>query len=116
MVQTSGTADRVWLGQGVETGSFTFHYLRDGKTISVFSVYTTGRLALNYGWLITQWGKDVLQEFHQRITEAPAFKKIPADFTKYPTVALSEAFKGKDDLEKFEQVVVWLRERMAPKA
>ncbi len=38
------TADRIWFGTGAETGSFTFHYLRDSKTLSVFTIYTTGRL------------------------------------------------------------------------
>ncbi|MCJ7630805.1 hypothetical protein MUP77_00155, partial [Candidatus Bathyarchaeota archaeon] len=31
------TADRIWFGTGKETGSFTFHYLKDGKTISIFT-------------------------------------------------------------------------------
>jgi len=42
-------ADRIWFGTGIETGSITFHYLKDEKTISVFTIYTNGRLSLNYG-------------------------------------------------------------------
>ncbi len=35
------TADRAWFGTGISTGSFTFHFRRDGKTISFLTVYTT---------------------------------------------------------------------------
>ena len=38
---------KVSFGTGVETGSFTFHFIRDGETFSVFSVLTNGRLILN---------------------------------------------------------------------
>jgi hypothetical protein len=44
-------ADRVSFGRGKERESFTFHYLKEGKPISVFTIYTDGRLVLNYGWL-----------------------------------------------------------------
>nr|MBC7243976.1 hypothetical protein [Chloroflexota bacterium] len=102
------TADRVWLGTGVETGSFTFHYIKEGKTISVFTVYTNGRLALNYGMLLLQVGKEVLEEFHRRITEIPTFRHVPAVFSKYPTIRVADGFKGSEELEKFKQAVEWL--------
>ncbi len=82
------TADRVWLGTGKETGSFTFHYVKDGRTISVFSVYTNGKLSLNYGWSLPQAGNEMLKEFHRRITEIPTFRHIPGDFSKWPTKLL----------------------------
>lgn len=102
------TADRVWLGTGVETGSFTFHYLKGGRTISVFSVYTNGKLSLNYGWLSSQVGKEVLEEFHRRVTEIPTFRRIPADFSKWHTLRVADCFKNAEELQKFEQAVEWL--------
>ncbi len=113
---SQGNADRVWLGSGVETGSFTFHYLRDGKTISVFTIYTNGKLMLNYGYLAPSLGADVMHEFHQRIAALQAFKKVPEDFTKWPTIPISDAFKDKNDVAAFKQVVQWLRDRMVTKA
>lgn len=102
------TADRVWLGTGVETGSFTFHYVKEGKTISVFTVYTNGKLTLNYKWLLPQVGNKLLEEFHRRITEIPTFRRIPADFSKWHTIRVADCFRGSEELEKFKQIVEWL--------
>ncbi|MBC7223775.1 MAG: hypothetical protein H5T59_05820 [Anaerolineae bacterium] len=104
------TADRVWLGSGTETGSFSFHYLKDGRTLPVFSAYTNGRLSLNYGGLSEQVGnKEVLEEFHRRITEIPTFRGIPADFSRWPSVRSAEVFRDPEalTLEAFKQVVEW---------
>jgi len=99
-------ADRVWFGTGVQIGSFTFHYLKDGKTISVFTVYTNGKLMLNYGWLLTQVGHEILEEFHKKLQEIPTFRQVPADFSKWPTIKITAAFK--ENIDKFKQVVRWL--------
>lgn len=102
------TADRVWLGTGTETGSFNFHYLKEGRTISVFTVYTNGKLSLNYGWLSPHLDNEIVEEFHRRITEIPTFRRIPADFSKWPTIKVADGFKNSEALEKFKQVVEWL--------
>jgi hypothetical protein len=80
------SADRVWLGSGTEKGSFTLHFLKDGKTASIFSIYTNGYLSLNYGWLSTQVTRQVIQEFHNSIHKIPSFRKIPTDFSKWPSI------------------------------
>lgn len=99
-------ADRVWFGVGVETGSFTFHYLRDSKTISIFSVYTGGHLTLNYGWLTNQVDKEALEQFHREITSVQSFKRIPANFSKWPSIKIKDAFMNHPDvLPKFKEAV-----------
>ena len=35
------TADRMWFGTGVQTGSVTYHLLPQGKTASIFTIYTS---------------------------------------------------------------------------
>lgn len=110
------TADRIWLGTGVGTGSFTFHYLKQGKTISVFTVYTNGKLTLNYGWLSGQITQEALQQFHQRISEIPTFRRIPADFSKWPALRIADAFKGLEEIQKFKQAVEWLRDKVGSSA
>jgi len=106
---TTDNADRVWLGTGKETGSFTFHFLKDGKTVSVFSIHTNGRLTLNYGWLVKQQPRDTLQGFHQRIHEIPSLQQIPNDFPgKWPSVRV-EALRDPENLRKFKQSVLWLK-------
>ena len=106
-------ADRVWLGTGIETGSITFHYLKDGKTMSVFTIYTNGRLSLNYGWLSTQIDRKTMEEFHKLIHEISSFERIPADFSKWPTIKVADAFINQENIEKFKETVLWLRSRIS---
>jgi hypothetical protein len=106
------TADRIRFGTGVETGSFTFHYLRDGKTFSVFTIYTNGRLVLNYGVLSDRLDQESLEEFHRRITKLPGFRRVRADFSAWPSVRLADAFRDSDEVEEFKQAVHWLRNRI----
>ncbi len=108
----SKKADRIWLGTGIETGSITFHYLKDGKTISVFTIYTNGRLSLNYGWLSTQIDEKTLKEFHKLIQEIPSFSRIPADFAKWPNIKLADAFTDEKSIEEFKKAVLCLGERV----
>ncbi|MCS7135882.1 MAG: hypothetical protein NZ931_02150 [Aigarchaeota archaeon] len=102
------TADRIWFGTGREVGSFTFHYLKDGKTISVFTIYTNGKLTLNYGWLKNQIPEKTLREFHQKIHEISTLQHIPADFSKWPSIKV-EALIETQNLEKFKNAVQWLK-------
>ena len=104
------TAHRIWFGTGAETGSFTFHYLKDSKTISVFTINTNGKLALNYGWLSKQIDQETMKEFHKRIHEIPTFRQIPSDFSKWPSVKILKVFRDPKNLEKFKKAVTWLND------
>ncbi len=95
-------------GTGVETGSFTFHFIKDGETFSVFSVLTNGKLILNYGWLSNKVRQDIIEGFHKRLQEIPTFSHIPSDFSKWVSIRVAEAFRNSKDIENFEDVVVWL--------
>jgi hypothetical protein len=106
------TADRVWFGTGVETGSFTFHYLKEGATVSVFTVYTNGKLMLNYGWLLPHFSQEFVKALHDRVTAIPTFRRIPDDFTKWPSIWIEEAFPSSNEIEEFKAAVEWLRERI----
>lgn len=106
------TADRIWFGTGIETGSFTLHFLKEGKTVSVFTIYTDGRFVLNYGWLSPQLSSDIMQEFHSKVTALSPFSRIPADFSKWHSIRIAEAFKSPEYLESFKQVVEWLHSRI----
>ena len=79
-------ADRVWFGTGVEKGSFTFHYLRDRKTISIFSVYTNDNFVINYGWMVEVIGVEVMNEFHTRLSRIPTLRNLPSDYNKWPSL------------------------------
>jgi len=105
-------ADRVWFGTGTVTGSFTFHYRREGKTMSVFTISTGGWITLNYGNLSKSVGGETTGQFHQRISEIPTFRRVRADFTKWPYLNLADAFSGSAAIEKFKQAVLWLRDQI----
>lgn len=109
-------ADRRWFGTGVETGSFTFHYLMEGKTISVFTIYTNGRLVLNYGWLSRKIDKETMEDFDERIHEIPTFSRIPHDFSKWPTIKVIDAFGDPENIDRFKIVVKWLRDKLKSNA
>jgi len=107
---SNGKADRIWFGTGKEKGSFTFHYLKEDKTISVFSIYTNGRLTLNYGWLSKKINKATLEGFHRRMHEISPLSHISSDFSKWPSVKILKVFKDPKNLEKFKQAVTWLND------
>jgi hypothetical protein len=100
---TRGEADRVPFGRGKEKGSVSFYYIRDGEIISVFSILTTGRFVLNYGAFYQKIPEQIMEEFHKRITEIPSFKKIPNDFTKWPSIKIEKITKA--DAEKIKQAI-----------
>jgi len=102
-------ADTVEFGTGKVTGSYTFYYFRDGSTVSVFSVFTDGSSELKYGHLMGQIDETLIEEFHSKLQEIPALSRMPAEFShKYPKFKIAEAFKNPQDLERFEQAVLWL--------
>ena len=99
-------AKRVWFGNGLVTGAFTFHYQQNGKSVSMFSAYSTGVLTINYGWLSTFVDASTMQKFHQSITAIPGFSHIPADFTRWPSVRIEEVFLNKpESLNQFKSVI-----------
>jgi len=110
---SQNVADRVWFGTGIGMGSFTFHYLNKGKTISVFTIYTDGKFILNYGWLSTQLDQKTMEEFHRKIHEITTFKKIPPDFSKWHSLKVEDAFRNSESMEKFKQAVDWLGNKVS---
>jgi hypothetical protein len=102
---TKRNADRIWFGVGSSKGSYTFHYLLNGKSVSVFSVYTNGILTINFGWMKSILSVSSLDAFHQEITSIPSLKNIPADYTRWPSVKIVEAFSSPENLQMFKAAV-----------
>lgn len=103
------SADRTWFGTGLQTGSFTFHYLISGRTLAPFTIYTDGKLVLNYGWLLGPLSTDTLERFHEMIHQIPTMQHIPRIFAnKWPSAKV-EALEEPEQLEKFKQAVLWLK-------
>ncbi|GAG65486.1 unnamed protein product [marine sediment metagenome] len=78
------TADRVRFGSGVVQGSITFHYVRDERTVSVFSIYTSGNITINFHMLSSAVDSEIVKGFHEKIVAIPSLSQIP-DLTRYPS-------------------------------
>jgi hypothetical protein len=99
-------ADRVWFGTGVATGSFTFHYQLPKGVASIFSIYTSGQLVINYGWLSRRVNEELLNEFHSQLTRIESFNNFPAEFNSWPSIRIEDAFMTEDKhYEQFKQVI-----------
>lgn len=103
------TADRMWFGTGTLTGSVTYHFLPHGKTASVFTVFSDGRFCLNYGFMVEKFDESIIRGFHDRVMAIRTFTAIPADFAKWPTMRIAEAFPTSSELEQFKRAVEWFR-------
>lgn len=103
------TADRMLFGTGTATGSVSYHFLPHGKTASVFTIFTSGKFVLNYGFMIDKFDESIINAFHQRITAIKSLNQIPADFSKWPSMDISKAFPNEASLNEFKLAVEWLR-------
>lgn len=108
---TKENADRIWFGQGKETGSFTLHFLKGGRTIAPFTVYTDGRLALDFGYLLGPLSQATLEQFHEKITGIPTMSHIPKIFAnKFPSAKV-DSLKNSAHCQKFKEAILWLRDQ-----
>ena len=102
-------ADRVWLGTGKKDGSFTYHVLKEGKTASIFTVYSHGKLSINYGWMVKNVPTTNLEQFHSIIHRIKAFEHVKAEFEgKYPMISIA-SLKTDADINAFKEAVLWLQ-------
>jgi hypothetical protein len=101
-----GKADRVSWGTGKEKGSFTFHYLQNGSTYSIFSIYTNGALMLNFGHLTSVLSRQAIREFREKITAIPQFEFLSSDSRSYPTISVRDAFRNQPEtLRRFKLTI-----------
>jgi len=106
---TKENADRIWYGQGKVTGSFTFHFLKGGRTIAPFTIYTDGSLVVDFGYMFGPLSQATLEQFHEKITKIPTMSHIPKTFAnKFPSVKV-DALKNSEHCRIFKEAVLWLK-------
>jgi len=104
-------ADRVWWGTGHVSGSYTFHLLRDESAVSVFSVFTTGRIQFNLGWARDRAPEPLLKEWIATLRKIHGFRTLREDsLGKWPSFSLARALSDPADLDQFKQSVLALKE------
>lgn len=108
------TSYKIKFGAGKIMGSFTFYYMIEGKTTSVFTIYTSGVLSLNYGALLLHdVDEKTLNEFHNMLHKIPKFKHIPADFSKWPSIKIADVFVNQPKaVERFKEAIIWLGDKV----
>lgn len=108
----NGAAHRAWWGHGKDTGSFTFHVLKDGKTVSIFTLLSDGRLQLNFGWLRGTVPDGVLDLFRDSLHTIPSLKdlRVKEDFNQWPAVRLAKALPNEEALRAFERIVIEVKD------
>jgi hypothetical protein len=100
-------ADRVWWGTGKSTGSFTFHLLKGETWVSVFSVYTDGKLQFNLGWAQDQVSRVLLEGWVTQLRKIRGFESIPENWLgKWPTFPLAKVLQSPEDLSRFQSAVL----------
>jgi len=71
------------------------------------------KLWLNYGMLAKQVEQYIMDEFHNSIHGISSFRKIPADFHKWHSIELADAFLNQPGaLEQFKAAVKALGDRV----
>jgi hypothetical protein len=101
-------ADRVWFGAGKKRGSFSFHFSHIDTTFSIFSIYTDGMIIFNYGWLAPKISDQIMTDFHNRLSKINQSRKIPSDFTKWPSRSFIDMFHSQENVEDFKKIIEWL--------
>lgn len=101
---SKATADRVYYGTGKSKGSFTFHFLPEGRTLSVFSIYTDGIMTINYGYLSRQAGPSEVEAFHSQLHQRPSFSVLQYREGGFPSIDI--AGLSTDDIGSFKTIVL----------
>ncbi|GAI54036.1 unnamed protein product, partial [marine sediment metagenome] len=68
-------ADEVLWGRGTVTGSFTFHKKRGDERISLFAVYSDGRICVNFGACKTKGIDEKVRNLvREKLNQIPGIK------------------------------------------
>ena len=107
-------ASRVFWGRGKETGSFTFHHLHGDSAYSLFSVFSDGRLQINFGWLREKLDLAVVQPYRDALLALPGFSKMNVrdDYRSWPSVKIEKAFMNEAEIERFNLAVLSFRDSL----
>ena len=96
-------------GTGLEVGSLTYRIEYKDNNITLFSIYTDGKISFSFGEIEYKMGKDNLDHFLDILkNNISTFRKIdkPKYFgKKYPQFELIKIFSNPSDLENFKKTI-----------
>jgi hypothetical protein len=99
------SADNLSYGSGVTKGSITYRFSNGSAMVSVFSIYTDGKLQLGFRNIRDNLSIDGVVAFHQEVTRIPSLAGVPAELDKYPSVPLTDVVADESNRESFQQAV-----------
>jgi len=107
---TKSNADGISWGTGTSVGSFTFRKLRYAILVSIFTVYSNGSIALNFGEMKGKEVKEeLLQFFRAKLNEILGIN-IPEEaisIGKFPSIT-AEILTEAENLKHFQDTVLAL--------
>lgn len=104
--------DGAGLGTGKQNGSVTFYYKKGNVRSSVFSIFTHGDLAINIGFMKNIFSPEVVQNFKDGLEKMNPFRSINTGEKYYHIIKLGTDLNQLEDLEKFKQSVLSLRDKL----
>ena len=100
------TGDTIWWGSGASEGSFTLHYMVNGRRVSVFTVSTPGKLWVNFGYMKDRVPLGLLEAFRDELNDIPSVN-LPKEVvtgSKWPSINL-RILANDENLARFEEAV-----------
>jgi hypothetical protein len=96
----------IWWGSGASEGSFTLHYMVNGRRVSVFTAFTSGKLWVNFGYMKDRVPLGVLETFRNELNGIPGVN-LPKEVVggnKWPSISL-RFLANDENLTRFQQAV-----------
>lgn len=120
LLEFAKSKGKIKWGTGKLTGSFTFYEPRMG--LSIFSVYSSGDLGLNPGWMIAWQGvkerEKILESFRAELNQIPGINTLPEGTFYQPDVSHPpqkvQFLTQGDNLELFKNAVLSLCQAIEP--
>lgn len=96
-------------GTGSASGSFTFVYEKGGEQGSVFSVYSSGWLTINFGYMEKIFTREQVEAFREKLAGIPPLSGIGGSQSYYFNSQLVNWVGRKTEMERFKEAVLGLR-------
>jgi hypothetical protein len=108
-------ADEVVWGKGIVTGSFTFYKKREDERISVFTVYSDGRISVNFGaWKAKGIDQKVRNLVRRKVNQIPGIKFSSGKIDRYPSFD-AKALTKDTSIRMFREAIQFLVDQITGK-
>ena len=101
-------ADEVLWGRGTVTGSFTFYKKRGDERISLFAVYSDGKISINFGaWKAKGIDEKVRNVVREKLNQIPGIKLSSGKIDRYPSFD-AKALASETRINMFKEIILFV--------